>query len=84
METRRRRIFAYVLLFEPEVFNPQKGMYFHIKKCILWREEQLNRSFGDILRMCKGWAIKPAPAPRPSMIYCAKYIKKITGQKGLK
>jgi hypothetical protein len=22
--------------------------------------------------VCKGWAIKPAPAPQPSTIYCAK------------
>jgi hypothetical protein len=26
---------------------------------------------GVYVCMCKGWAIKPAPAPRPSMIYCA-------------
>jgi hypothetical protein len=22
--------------------------------------------------MCKGWAIKPVPAPQPSVSYCAK------------
>jgi hypothetical protein len=29
--------------------------------------------------VCKGWAVKLAPAPQPSMIYCAKPSPDILG-----
>jgi predicted anti-sigma-YlaC factor YlaD len=30
--------------------------------------------FRDVVCMYKGWAIKPALAPRPLMIYCASHL----------
>jgi hypothetical protein len=34
----------------------------------------LSRVGGYAFYVCKGWAIKPAPAPQPSTIYCANIM----------